>query len=258
MNSHAYRYEVINNEKGMFDNYVDMAYILTLENSKRKNVYMNQIEKYKPHKTITIQYDKGFKLCKKQLQKQDSINDINDSYYHIFLNALQKNYKNIIIFEDDFFFDDTINQYIVDDIGNFIKNNPYHVYNLGPIFHISIPNLISPCHIKSYLSTAAHASIYSRDYAYHFIKIYEKGFTMQCDLIWNDLSIIKYSYYKQLCFQLFEQTPNRENWFLSKYLIQLHSLLKLDKYHQPGYKLLNIVSFIISFHLIYLFLRFYL
>ena len=39
MNSHAYRYEVINNEKGMFDNYVDMAYILTLENSKRKNVY---------------------------------------------------------------------------------------------------------------------------------------------------------------------------------------------------------------------------
>jgi hypothetical protein len=257
MNNYAYRYEVINNEKGMFDNYVDMAYILTLENSKRRTKYMNQIEQYIPHKTITIQHNKGYKLCKKQLQKQDSINDLNDSYYHVFLNALKNNYKNIIVFEDDFFFDD-INQYIVDDIGNFIKNNPYHVYNLGPIFHISIPNLLSPSHIKSYVMSSTHAVIYSRDYAYHFIKKYEIGFTLPVDIIWNDLSIIKYSYYKQVCFQLCEQTPNRDNWIFSNYMVKIISFLKLDKYHQPGYKLLNIVSFIISFHLIYLFLRFYL
>ena len=34
MNKNAYRYEIIENNEGMFDNYVDIVYILTMENSK--------------------------------------------------------------------------------------------------------------------------------------------------------------------------------------------------------------------------------
>ena len=97
MNSHAYRYELIENKKGMFDKYIDMVYILTIENSPRREHYMNQINKYCPHKNITIQYNKGYKLCKKKLYKQDSSYDLNDAYYHAFLNSLQNNYKHIII-----------------------------------------------------------------------------------------------------------------------------------------------------------------
>ena len=103
MNQHSYRYELIKNEKGMFDNYIDMIYILTMENSTRKEHYMNQINTYIPHKNILIQYNKGFKNCHKKLVKQDTMNDLNDAYYHAFLNASNNDYKNIIIFEDDFF-----------------------------------------------------------------------------------------------------------------------------------------------------------
>ncbi len=258
MNQHSYRYELITNEKGMFDKYIDMAYILTMEDSPRREHYMNQINKYIPHKNITIQYNKGFKKCKKKLWVQNTLGDINDAYYHIFLDALKNNYKNIIIFEDDFFFDDTINQYIVDDIGNFITTTPYHLYNLGRIYHISIPNLSSPSHLKLYYTASAHGVIYNRDYVYHFIKKYEKGINVQPDMVWNELSIIKYAYYKPLCFQLFEDTNNIKNWESYGYVYEIIKFLRLNKEHQFGYSIANILSYIVSFHLIFIFLYFYL
>jgi hypothetical protein len=258
MNQHSYRYELITNKKGMFDKYIDMVYVITMEDSPRREHYMNQINKYIPHKNITIQHNKGFKNTDKKLWEKNTIGDINDAYYYVFLNVLQNNYKNIIIFEDDFFFDDTINQYIVDDIGKFITNTPYHLYNLGRLFHISAPNLLSPAHIKSYFSYTAHAVIYNRDYAYYFIKKYEKGIYQQPDISWNDLSVIKYAYYKPLCFQLFKKTDNRDNWDFSNLITKLIELINLDKYYQPGYKIINIISYVISFHFIYIFLYFYL
>ena len=257
MNKHSYRYELIENNKGMFDDYIDMVYILTMEGSKRREHYMNQINTYNIHKNITIQHNKGYKNCKKKLWIDNSIGDLNDAYYYVFLNSIQNNYKNIIVFEDNFFFDDTINKYIVDDIGNFIKNNNYHIYNLGGLIHISIPTFVSLVHLKSYFTTTAHAVIYNRDYAYYYIKKYEKGFTTQNDLIWLDLSIIKYNYYKHLCFQIFESTENRNNWILNNYMIKIIKLLNLDKSHLPGYSILNIISLIISIHLLFLFLRLY-
>jgi hypothetical protein len=255
MNQHSYRYELITNKKGMFDKYIDMAYLITMEDSPRREHYMNQINKYIPHKNITIQYNKGFKNNDKKLWEKNTISDLNDAYYHAFLNSLQNNYKNIIIFEDDFFFDDTINQYIVDDIGKFIINTPYHLYNLGRLFHISVPNLLSPTHIKSYFSYTSHSVIYNRDYAYYFIKKYEKGIHQQPDISWNDVSVIKYAYYKPLCFQLFKKT---ENWDFSNLITKLIQLINLDKYYQPGYKIINIISYVISFHFLYIFLYFYL
>ncbi len=258
MNQHSYRYELITNEKGMFDKYVDMVYLITMEDSPRKEHYMNQINKYIPHKNITIQYNKGFKLCKKKLWVQNTIGDINDAYYHIFLNVLQNNYKNIIIFEDNFFFDDTINQYIVDDIGEFITNTPYHLYNLGRLFHISIPNLLSPSHLKSYYTTSTHGVIYNRDYAYYFIKKYEHGIYQEPDITCNELSVIKYTYYKPLCFQLFEKTENIQNWDFNYLITKSFEYLKLDKDHKVGFKIINILSYIISFHFIFIFLYFYL
>jgi hypothetical protein len=246
MNKHSYRYELIKNKKGMFDNYVDMVYILTMENSDRKEHYMNQINTYIPHKNILIQYNKGFTNCKKKLQHQDTINDLNDAYYHAFLNALQKNYKNIIIFEDDFTFDYNINQLVVDDIGKFIKTNNYHIYHLGSLFHISIPSI--SMHLKSYYITSSHGVIYNRDYVYYYIKNYEKGFKHKHWKLWLNMSIIKYTYYKPLCFQIM----NKDKKIFGK----VYELFNLNKNHNPGYKIFNIISFIISFHLIYLFINY--
>jgi hypothetical protein len=253
MNKHSYRYELIKNEKGMFDNYIDMVYILTMEDSDRKEHYMNQINTYIPHKNILIQYNKGYKKCKKQLYEQNSWNDLNDAYYHAFLHSLRNNYKNIIIFEHDFFFDYTINQYIVDDIGKFITTNNYHLYNIGCLFHLSTPTL--SMHLKSYFLISSHGVIYNRDYAYYYIKKYEKELNKPNDIVWNDLNIIKYTYYKPLCFQIAIETENSSNWILSSVIIKINKLLNLHKNYQPGYTIINIISFIVSFHLIYLFLN---
>lgn len=258
MNSHAYRYELIQRKSGMFDKYIDMVYILTMEDSTRRENYMAQIEKYNIHRNIIIQHNKGFKNCIKALAKQNTVCDLNDAYYHVFLDALKSNYKNIIVFEDDFFFDDTINQYIVDDIGQFITTNPYHVYNLGSTIHLSVPNLSGLSHLRSFFYLVSHSVIYNRDYIYYYIKNYEKGFTKSNDVLWLNLPIIKYIYYKPLCFQLFERTENSKNWICSEQLFKIINFVKLDKIHAPAYNIMNIISFIISFHLIYLFLCIYL
>ena len=55
MNNSCYYKKVLNFDNGMFDEYIDVAYLLTMENSKRKEHYMEQLNKYKPHKKIIIQ-----------------------------------------------------------------------------------------------------------------------------------------------------------------------------------------------------------
>jgi hypothetical protein len=224
-----YRYELIKTDKGMFDNYVDIVYILTTGDNKQH--IMNQINTYNIHKKILIQHSINKKM------------NINEAYYNVFLNALQHNYKNIIIFEDNFTFDYNINQLVVDDIGNFIKNNNYHIYHLGSLFHISVPSI--SMHLKSYYITSSHGVIYNRDYVYHYIKKYERGLKHSNDKVWLDLNIIKYTYYKPLCFQ-----PINKNIF-SKAI----ELFNLNKNPNICYKIFNIISLIVSFHLIYLFLN---
>ena len=236
MNKNSYKYEMIEIEKGMFDNYIDMVYILAIESNKEH--IMNKINIYKPHKKILVQYCINLNKLDKQLS-------INEAYYNVFLNSLKNNYKNIIIFEDDFTFDYNINQLVVDDIGKFIKTNNYHIYHLGSLFHISIPSI--SMHLKSYYITSSHGVIYNRDYVYYYIKNYEKGFKHKHWKLWLNMSIIKHTYYKPLCFQ----TMNKDKKIFGK----VYELFNLNKNHNPGYKIFNIISFIISFHLIYLFIN---
>jgi hypothetical protein len=229
MNKESYKYEIIKSDIGMFDSYIDLVYIIAEENNKEHII--NQINKYKPHKKILIQYS---------IKK-----NINEAYYNVFLNALKHNYKNIIIFEDDFTFDYNINQLVVDDIGNFIKNNNYHIYHLGSLFHISVPSI--SMHLKSFYITSSHGVIYNRDYVYNYIKKYESGFKNAIDKVWLDLNIIKYTYIKPLCFKKISSN--------NKIFGKVIELFNLNKHHNPGYKIFNIISLIISFHLIYLFLN---
>ncbi len=250
LNKNAYRYEYIESKNGLFDKYVDCAYLLTLENSKRKDEYMKQLKLYNPHSKIIIQYDKGFKNYKKKLYKQNTVCDINDSYYNIFVHAKNNNYKNIIIFEDDFFFDN-LQKKDIDEIGAFITNNNFHIYNLGPGLNISIPYTFK--HHYSLVSTCAHGVIYNITYIDFFIDIYNKGFDAMCDNIWNKLDILKFKYYKPICFQTFPITENIKNWPFSKLAIFFINILNLDKLHKPGFTLLNIFSYIVPFIILILY-----
>ena len=82
-------------------------------------------------------------------------------------------------------------------------------------------------HLKSYFITSSHGVIYNRDYVYYYIKKYELGFTKPNYKVWLDLNIIKYTYYKPLCFKLSK----------NKYL----EFFNLNKKHNPGYKIFNII-----------------
>ena len=111
-------------------------------------------------------------------------------------------------------------------------------------------------HLKNIFNVSSHSVIYNRDYAYYFIKRYENGIKIPNDMLWNDFNIIKYSYYKPLCFQIAMETENSANWIFSSVIIKVNKLFNLHKKHQPGFTIYNIISLIISFHLIYLFLNY--
>ena len=73
------------------------------------------------------------------------------------------------------------------------------------------------------------------------------------DIVWNNLNIIKYNYYKPLCFQLFTKTENSNTWpLIGQLFIPLMNFLKMYKTHTPGFNFLNIASFIVSFIILYI------
>ena len=241
-NKHSYRYEYILSKNGLFDNYINVAYILTMENSTRRNDYMEQIKKYNPHSMIIIQHNKGFKKSKKQLYKQNTVHDLNDAYYHAFLHAKSNNYTNILIFEDDFFFDN-VEKKDVHEIGIFINSNDYHIYNLGPILNIGINETLY--HKNNIIITSSHAVIYNKSYFDYYIEHYNKqNSNAACDEMWIDIYLKKYSYYKPICFQLVIETENSKNWSLYTLCKFMTNITKLDKSHKAFYAITHLCTYI--------------
>ena len=243
MNCDSYYYHIKHFKKGLFDKYIDMIYILTMEGSTRMENIYNMMNKYKLHSTITIQFNIGFKKCKKKLYQQTTIYDINDAYYHCFLDATNKKYKNIIILEDDCIFDTIImNQDIVNEIGFFINNHTFDVYHLSPLVHLSIPYTLK--HHRCFYMLTAHSCIYNSRYFQYYINRYDNIMINRNDMIWNNINIIKYKYYRPLSYQLFPVTENQKHWIniFFKYSIMI---FKLDKYYFPGYMMFNILLYVI-------------
>ena len=241
----CYNFIKLTFENGLFDKWIDMCYLLTMENSNRCEMYTYQLNKYKPFSTIIIQVNKGYKVCKKNLYKQSTIQDLNESYLNVFQHARANNYNNIMILEDDFFFE-SIDIDIVNSIGKFINNNYYHIYNLGSLAHISIPSFDS--HHRSLVLTTAHCVIYSSYYIDYYIDNYLDAMKSNPDLYWNKINIIKYKYYKPLCFQTFPTGENQNNWEIPKWFLKCAiffiKLLKIDTMYQPGFTILNILGYI--------------
>ncbi len=241
-NKESYRHEYIESKHGLFDNYIDCAYILTMENSTRRESYMDQLRKYNPHSKVIIQHNLGFKKCKKQLYEQNTVHDLNDAYYHVFLHARENDYTNILIFEDDFFFD-KITEKDINEIGMFINNNNFHIYNLGPIVNIGINETLY--HKRNIIMSSTHGVIYNKLYFDYYIEHYNKqNSNLSCDELWIDTYLKKYSYYKPICFQLVTETDNSKNWslyLLCKYLIKI---TKLDKNHKAYYSITYLCTFI--------------
>jgi hypothetical protein len=242
IHSYIYNYFTNINKIGLFDNYINAVYILTMKDSDRINNIHNINNKFILHSNIIIQVNIGYKKCKKKLYIQNSIHDINDAYYHCFIHASKNNYKNIMILEDDFIFDKTLNQTIADEIGIFINNYKYDIYNLGPLVHFALPFTLK--HHRCIYMLTAHACIYNINYFKWYIKKYNNSMHCRNDSIWNNINIIKYKYSYPLCYQLFPPTENQQHWINIFFKFSI-ILFKLDKSYYPGFQIFNYILYII-------------
>lgn len=243
-NKNCYYYQTIYNNSGLFDKCVDATYIIHLENNGRLNHIHNQLNKFSTSSIVHILYNKGYKKCNKKLSIQDTKCDLFDAFLQIFTHSLEKNYKNILILEDDFHFSEKINNNeIVSDICNFVNNkstqNEKFLYKLGslPVIKSFFNN-----HHFNILNLASHSTIYSHELIKHVLENHDPNFSDHWDKYLSLLifeNVYTYSYKIPICYQLFPMTENRKVWTKSpfqKYMINLiFGWLKLDTQYEPGF-----------------------
>jgi hypothetical protein len=242
-NNESYRFEELEFENGMFDSCVDMTYVLTLEDSIRRNSYMEQLQTHLPSSIVKIQHNKGYKNCDKLLKNQDSSSDLNDAYRNVFMDAISNNYDSILLFEDNFFFGDNYTKGDINNICYFINENRPDIYHLGPLNHISF--FSTTLHLWVLNMALSHATIVNR----HFMELYiEDVCNNKVDLYdhhWNDLRFQKYSYYKPICFQLLPDTKDQSLWQsnLKKWLVSISQLDKSNVIYVPVHQTLLYSSY---------------
>ena len=235
-NSKCYRFEQHDFSDGLLD--LDATYIIHLEGNGREEQIKKQLEEYHPTNLIYILYNKGYKKCNKSLHLNEPQIDLIDAFLYIFKDAHSKNYKNILILEDDFIFNKKIkDKQAQTNIMEFIKKkeNEPMIYMLGCLPFIQRPydkytNVLS-CGIGT------HACIYTKSVVEHTLQENVQDFIDWDYYTWNKYT--KYMYHEPLCYQLFTETENQKNWDsfsgLTYILLHLIKLLQLDKKPEPGY-----------------------
>lgn len=245
----CYDFKQVNfNNNNLLDYSVGATYVIHLENNGRYNSIIEQLKFFQPTKKVFILFNKGFEKCKKDSHVNSTNTDLVDAYLEIFQHSINNKYGNILIFEDDFFFDKKIlKKRICNDINNFLlqNKNKEFLYYLG-----CIPLLQTKyhgSHNKMIVGCATHAVIYSKPIINKiFYKIDRKTII---DWDNNSRNSTRYIYETPLCYQLVSETENSKSWIDSSlfkfdvYFIQyLMKKLQLDK-NTDGYSVLYYWSF---------------
>jgi len=221
----CYYYKIINETKEPLLKNVDVVLILTMEGSNRFNEdpFLLSLAK----KTI-IQYNKGYKNCKKPDIIKNSANDIIHAYYSAF--EYLKEYNNVIVLEDDAI---VINKDLIvyEKIDNFIKNENFNIFTFGSIGLFSKYNNDFYKIFSNYCYS--QANIYSKEsrklLTNNIIKTNFNNGQMDGDYISKLNNIYTFKY--PLIVQLLPETENMVNWgsylwvLFSKFIIKL---LRLD------------------------------
>ena len=256
--SNCYIFKNLKYKNGIFDNSIDITYIMTMENSNRIFNITEQLNKLKPTSNIILVINKGYKKCEKNLPINISTKDIIHANVEIFKHAKKNNYKNILILEDDFIFDNNIYKYQhvfnVNKICNDYINDNFSL-SLG-----SIPLLMLPynyCLYKSIFTMATHAMIYTKSCRENILNYKNIMNEIDWDLYTN-LNASKYLYYVPLITQTYPETINQKNWDnafgFKKLFIQVIKNNELDKKAQPGTNNLFLTLKIVNFLLLIIFI----
>jgi hypothetical protein len=254
----CYRFEKNIYNNGLFDKSVDATYIIHLENNGRLPNINEQLNNYHPTKIVYILFNKGYKKCNKDFKIKSSAIDLVDAFLFIFKDAKIKNYKNILILEDDFFFNKNIkNLKILEEINVFLNKNinKKFIYFLGCIPYLQIPYYNNTN--KLILEMGCHSCIYTKSLREYVLQQDQKQI-IDWD-VYHNFNTVKYIYYKPLCYQLFPDTENSKIWekyFLNSGIIlkNIFKFLKLDIQSEPGYmhfyNFSKIIFYIIVFFII--------
>ena len=250
---------------------IDATYIIHLEGNGRLSKINEELSILHPTNRVWILHNKGYRGCHKDSRISSPAEDLVDCYYQVFRHATEHTYGNILILEDDFFFDESCmkDPEIISPISEFISSqkNTDFIYVLGclPILQIPFGE-----HRRS-ICLGTHACIYSRKCRERVLSKDQKDIG-DWD-IWHNIHTRKYIFYKPLCYQLFPQTENQRNW-LSNYLPEIiQSLfylyivlpffqgLALDRSVNPGYPFFYTfsewISILIPILFIYILYRFF-
>ena len=255
--THCYKFNELNFKYGIYDNSIDVTYILTLKKSPKIKNIQKQLTHTKPSKKIFIVVNEGFKKCPKKLLIQNTTYDIMHSYIEIFKHAQKKNYQNILILEDDFIFDKEIhflkNTTKINDFCNKHKKKNF-ILSLG-----SLPFIIFPYNdffYKSIISTGTQSMIYSRQFIDKTLMNIQKVKKIHDWDYYTNTTFNRYLFHIPLITQIFNETENQKNWdslFGLKYIfLYFIKKNKLNIKSQPGFDNFYFYSKIISISLVLL------
>jgi hypothetical protein len=230
-----------------------------MENSPRIETVMTQLKRFHPTNRVYIVVNKGFRKCKKELPKQNSMYDIIHANFFIFKHANSQGYSNILILEDDFQFSEKIMEASVQqNVNTFIsqRKDSHLMYLLGCLPLITVPYTTHTSF--SLWSLGMHAVVYSKSFRTYLLD-YSKTTTLSD---WDTevtvqalLKRCKFTYKVPLCNQTFPRTENRDNWNMNslfRYCSDSYiALTKFDKAPEPGTSILYAISFLISFSLFF-------
>jgi hypothetical protein len=250
MESNCYNYKLKTFKKGIFDRSTDATYIIHLEGNGRYDTIMQQLEKYHPTKLVYIAFNKGYKKCKKNLKQDLPKYDLIDAFLNVFKHAREQGYNNILVLEDDFMFSELVLDPVVSTrVNTFIKDqgDTSFIYLLGslPLLQLPYDNYNS----IAFATGGMHSVVYSRKFIEETLKR-DKNTIDDWDLD-SQYKIMRYTYYKPLCHQIFLLTENRKSWFESSLLLliidNILRLFNLTRSVEPGYTIFNIVSKLLFF-----------
>jgi hypothetical protein len=259
----CYTFKKMKYNKGLLDDAVDATYIIHLEGNGRYDDIMNQLKTYHPTKEVYIVFNKGYKKCKKDEHIKFPAHDLVDAFLHVFKHAKNENYDNILILEDDFIFTEKIKkESIQKDIFTFLNDNKDkdYQYFLGCLPYLQLPCTLDSKHYINICSCGTHAVIYTKKNRERLLNVNQKDITD-----WDYYSFIylrRYTYCEPLCYQLFPDTDNSNNWhkdnyifhMISKLIKKILNLFKLDTQIEPGYSIFYLYSKIFAFILLILFI----
>lgn len=216
MNKNYYSSKEINFDKGLFDKFIDITYVITLKDNYRNELIIKEIERVKPTKKVIIVYNYGFKNCKKTLCGKKVTNSSHDLVHaNKFIFDKSKQYNNILILEDDAQFSNEIfEEKHINNLENFINNNNFNTYSLGSIKCMSY---LFGTHQRLFIKAGTQAMIYSKKFRSE-LKV---SSISNIDILTNfPFNINGWIYYKTLVGQVCEKTENVDNWPLKLSIFQ--------------------------------------